>query len=255
MTAPAVGLDVGSTFTKAAMLDGGKVIAASIVPTGHNLLKAVGEATRLLGDVNGFPIAVTGYGRHLVSKNFNAQNLTEIRAHALGASLVSQGVELIVDIGGQDTKVIRIGSGGAVIDFVLNDRCAAGTGRYLEMLKNTLEYKFDEFDKAASSDVKAAALTSTCAVFAQSEVSGLMAVGVAREAIAKGSVIAIAGRLASDMLRVSGGKISRTLACGGGAEVKALLNFIEQETGFEILTAPYGRHIGAIGAAVVAASS
>ena len=246
---PVFGLDVGSTMTKGVALKGKKICAEAMADTGHNPVAAAKKVLKEIGAGKNVKCAVTGYGRHLVGKAFGFEALTEIRAHAIGARMVMPGVRLVVDVGGQDTKVIAIEEDGEVKDFLLNDKCAAGTGRFLEMLMETLGMDFEELDKAASEAGPEARLTNTCAVFAQSEVVGLLARGVSRKAIAKGCVQSIAKRLAADVGRLAGGTKS-ALFCGGGAEIKALAAAVEAAAGIRMIVPVEARYIGAIGAAV-----
>jgi predicted CoA-substrate-specific enzyme activase len=243
-----IGLDAGSTMTKGVVLRGGKTAARAMTATGHDAVAAAKKVLKEIGAGKSVKCSVTGYGRHLVGKEFGFEVLTEIRAHATGAQMAMPGVRLVVDVGGQDTKVIAIGEDGEVKDFLLNDRCAAGTGRFLELLMETLGMDFEEFDKAASEKGKEASLTNTCAVFAQSEVVGLLARGVHRKAIAKGCVQSIAKRLAADVGRLAGG-IKSALFCGGGAEINALVEAVQAATGIRMVVPAEARYIGAIGAA------
>jgi len=244
-----IGLDAGSTMTKAVALRGQKVVACAITATGHDAVAAAKKVLREVGAGKKAKCSVTGYGRHLVGKEFGFDVLTEIRAHAIGARMVMPGVKLVVDVGGQDTKVIAIGDDGEVKDFLLNDRCAAGTGRFLEMLAGTLGMDFDRFDEAAGAPGPEATLTNTCAVFAQSEVVGLLAKGVNRRAIAKGCVQSIAKRLAADVGRLAG-EAREALFCGGGAELDSLAAAVSAATRVRMVVTAEARYIGAIGAAL-----
>jgi predicted CoA-substrate-specific enzyme activase len=190
-----VGLDCGSTYSKGLVLDNqGRVLAREYLPSGWNL-EAAGSTLldRLLGQV-GRPVimtAVTGYGR-LRLKQADLV-ITEISCHALGAEMLRPGVRTVIDIGGQDTKVMTV-EGGRVRDFLMNDKCAAGTGRFLEMALKRLEMDWSELDMIGDSPVR---LNSVCAVFAESEIMGLLVSGRPRQEIVGGVVASLADRAAA----------------------------------------------------------
>ncbi|MBN1807551.1 MAG: hypothetical protein JW909_00670 [Planctomycetes bacterium] len=248
-TAAAVGLDVGSTATKGVLMQGGRVAAEHMEATGHDPVETARRVLEKIDGGRGTAVSATGYGRHLVGDVLGCAVLTEIRAHAAGARALMEGVRLVIDVGGQDTKVILLDEAGGVEDFLLNDRCASGTGRFIEMLRDALGMTFEEFDDAAAGAEEEARLTSTCAVFAQSEVTGLIAAGEKRSALARGGVGSIARRLAAEIGRLSRGKSYPAMFCGGGAELKSLRRMLERETGLETNVPDRVRYVGAIGAA------
>jgi predicted CoA-substrate-specific enzyme activase len=177
----AVGIDIGSTSGEALILDGDNILAWSIVDTGYNsrraaaqaLEQALAQASLERGQLG--PIVATGYGR--IAVEFADQQVTEITCYARGIHYLFPHVQTVVDIGGQDSKVVAIGPGGRPMDFAMNDKCAAGTGRFLEVMARALQLELPELGPSALRTRRAADISSTCTVFAESEVITLVAEG------------------------------------------------------------------------------
>jgi (R)-2-hydroxyacyl-CoA dehydratese activating ATPase len=200
------GLDIGSVATKALLWDGERVLARRLRPSGWDprrageqcLAEALGEAGRTPGDLSG--LTVTGYGRTMWPGK--GQTVTEVTCLLHGIRRLAPGVRTVLDIGGQDSKVLALDAEGALEDFVINDRCAAGTGRFLELAGQRLGLTAAELGELATDAEEGVRLSSVCAVFAESEVVGLLAQGVQRGTVARGlceavahQVLSLAGRL------------------------------------------------------------
>ncbi|MBF0464815.1 MAG: hypothetical protein HQK88_10525 [Nitrospirae bacterium] len=175
------GLDIGSRFIKYAVIDKDGAVSFYKKETGHNPMSVCEE---LFDSDRADRLTATGYGRHLMEISGNANTITEIKAVARGAREVFPCCRTVIDIGGQDTKVISLKQDGGVQSFEMNDRCAAGTGRFLEIMAKALGYDIREFGRDGyPSDNSNISINSMCTVFAESEVIGLINKGIKREAI------------------------------------------------------------------------
>jgi predicted CoA-substrate-specific enzyme activase len=249
------GIDIGSLTTETVVLDrSGAVLASNIILTGASSVKAANASyEKALADagLTTADIAVcvaTGYGRGKAA--FADARITEITCHAKGAHILRPDVKTVVDIGGQDSKVIRIGANGAVTDFVMNDKCAAGTGRFLEVMARTLEVDLDELGPLAlesDSDLK---VSSMCTVFAESEVVSLIGEGVAAKHIAWGICRSVADRTASLAERVGG--VAPAVMTGGVAKNPAVVRALETRLGYSLTLPAEPQIVGALGAAHLA---
>jgi (R)-2-hydroxyacyl-CoA dehydratese activating ATPase len=189
------GIDIGSRAVKLVLWDSGHVVLRAVADTGSDPLAVCGQ---LLDGVVYDAIICTGYGRHLFKEHWPAAEvISEIKAVAVGATALVPGCRTILDIGGQDTKVIALDAAGRVQKFVMNDRCAAGTGQFLEMMATALAYTREEFVAAAGRASRSQRLSSMCSVFAQSEVVSLIARGASKEEMALGVHQSIASRTAA----------------------------------------------------------
>lgn len=253
-----LGLDLGSLTCDAVLLDrNGRILAFSVVPTGAKHAQAVARAKAEVlasASVREDEIVATvstGYGRERVEGRLLAA--TEITCHARGITYVFADTEVLVDIGGQDSKAIRLGKGGKVLDFAMNDRCAAGTGRFLEVMARALEVEVSELgdlDAQAHADVH---ITSVCTVFAETEVIGLVANGVEVPEIVRGLHRAIALRTAALVRRVWQEPRAPVMAMSGGvARNQGVVRALRERLGWEILVPPEPDIIGALGAALLA---
>ncbi len=240
-----LGLDIGSRTVDAVWLEDGAVAESAVLDAGFEPRET---AARLAGRAAVDRIVATGYGRHAAAERFGAEVITEISAYALGAAHLHPEARSILDIGGQDTKVIRLAPGGRVLDFEMNDKCAAGTGRFLEVMAKALGGEIGELAEAALAADDAAAVSSMCTVFAESEVVGLLHRGEPRERVARGLHDAVARRTLSMLRRVRAEP--PLLFAGGGALNPALVDLIAVGVEGPLLVAPEPQTIGALGAAL-----
>lgn len=248
------GIDVGSLSTDAVLLGDEGVLAYSIVSTGAQAQaaaeRAFEEALERAGlgrsDV-GFLVA-TGYGRMGVP--FADAQVTEISCHACGAAFLEPEARTVIDIGGQDSKVIRIGPGGSVVDFLMNDKCAAGTGRFLEVMAERLELSVSSLGEEDLQAERAAEISSMCTVFAESEVVSLIAQGVPRCEIVRGLHRSIAERTAGMANRL--GVVPKVMMTGGVAKNKGVVRALSERLGVEIVVPEEPQIVGALGAALIA---
>jgi predicted CoA-substrate-specific enzyme activase len=209
------------------------------------------DARRLLDAHPHDALVVTGYGRTMAEVAFDATTVTEIKAFARGAGALHPGCRTVLDVGGQDTKVIVTDGAGRPLRFEMNDRCAAGAGRFLEMMAQALGYGLDEFGRAALEGGDGLRLSAMCAVFAESEVVGLVTRGVRREDIARAVHRTVADRAGTMIGRVrEGGAVA---FAGGGARNPCLAALVAEASGAEVLVAPDAQLVGALGAALLAA--
>jgi predicted CoA-substrate-specific enzyme activase len=242
------GIDVGSRSIEVVVLEGGRIEFAAEEETSYDPL---GQARRLLAALGPVGAALaTGYGRHLLGRHLGLPVVTEIKAHATAATSLHPGCRAVLDIGGQDTKAIALDAAGRVLRFEMNDRCAAGTGRFLEVMAATLGYTLEEFAAGAAGTAASVAISSMCTVFAASEVTGLLAAGKAREEVARGLHETVAGRAAAMLRRVSAE--SGVIFSGGVARNECLRALIEAELGGSVLVPRWPQFMGALGAALLA---
>ena len=250
-----MGIDSGSTSTNAVIMDGERnIVASSVVRTGA---KSGESAQRILGEIlekAGLKrediswIVSTGYGR--VSIDFADENVTEISCHGRGAHYFNPSVRTILDIGGQDSKAIHLNEAGEVTDFVMNDKCAAGTGRFLEMIARTLEIDVDELGPEALRSTEDIEITSMCSVFAESEVISLIANNKEKADIANGVCRAIAGKAYSLLKRV--GMEETFMMTGGVAKNPGVVRAVEEKIQSRLYICPEPEIVGAAGAALYA---
>lgn len=249
----AIGIDIGSACAKTAVTDGqGNILWTDQMPTGWSSKDASEEIRRRLCragyDPAELPCVATGYGRVVVP--FADKAVTEITCHAKGAQKLFGVPDLdIIDIGGQDTKIISL-RGGSVRDFLMNDKCSAGTGRFLEVMANTLGMDSPSMIELAA-DGGDTAISSMCTVFAESEVISLIGKGESKENIAYAVVRSIAQKVASQASRLCDGGAPLVLT-GGLCEAEELLKALSRELGRKIVSLPQARYAGAVGAALLA---
>jgi predicted CoA-substrate-specific enzyme activase len=250
------GIDIGSISTKAAVLSDGKLLGTRLIFTGYNA-EAAGRTVfeELLKDLGLERQAVrrlisTGYGRNSVK--FVDKAVTEITCHGAGAHYLDPGVRSIIDIGGQDSKVIVIDEKGKVKNFAMNDKCAAGTGRFLEVMARALEVDLEVFGNLSLEARSPSRISSLCTVFAESEVISLISRGEHRENIIAGIHESIAARVAAMANRV--GMVPPVVMTGGVAKNTGVVKALEKKLGMTIRVSEYAQVNGAIGAAVLAMS-
>ena len=250
------GIDSGSTSTDVVILDKDRNITASVImPTGagaaNGAERALEEALKQAGlereDLDA--VVTTGYGRTAISDG--DKSITEITCHARGAHFLDPSVRTVVDIGGQDSKVIRLNEDGTVKNFVMNDKCAAGTGRFLEMMAKTMEISLDELSKVGLSYQEDITISSMCTVFAESEVVSLIAQNKPTDDIVHGLNKAVASKTASLVKRVGGEEAY--MMTGGVAQNKGLVKTLEERLGTSLVISDKSQLCGALGAALFAA--
>ena len=250
-----VGLDSGSTSTNAvAMNEAREIVASVVIKTGakagasaERAYREVLERAGITPDQVACTIA-TGYGR--VSIPFADENVTEISCHGRGAHYFNPAVRTILDIGGQDSKAIHVNAAGEVTDFAMNDKCAAGTGRFLEMIARSLEISLDELGPAALESKKHLEIASMCSVFAESEVISLIANNEEKPDIAAGVCRAVAGKAYSLMRRV--GLEGAYMMTGGVAQNPGVVRAVEELIGEKLFICEDPEIVGATGAALLA---
>jgi (R)-2-hydroxyacyl-CoA dehydratese activating ATPase len=244
------GLDIGSRSIELVVIDSltGEVLSSLEAETTPDIA-AVCRA--MIGQVSFDHLIVTGYGRALAEVAFGFPSVTEIKAYARGAQALFPGCKIVLDIGGQDTKVIALDGSGRAVNFEMNDRCAAGTGRFLEMTAAALKYDLSEFGSEALLGNDGVQISSMCAVFAESEVIGLLTRGALRQDIALAVHRAIATRAGSMLARV--GIESPIVFAGGAARNLCLAKLIRNQVKLELLIPPKPHMLGALGAALIAA--
>lgn len=247
-----VGIDIGSTATKAVLLINGTITEQVIIPSGwdpkqagRNAYDALLEKGQLV-EQQVQAVVATGYGR--ITLPFADRRVTEVTCHARGAEHMVTGSRLVIDIGGQDSKVIALDGCGHVTDFIMNDKCAAGTGRFLQVMAGVLDLTLDELGELALIS-QPATISSMCTVFAESEVIGLLARGAEKGAIAAGVIDSIAKRLPTLVGRMPSSEyITFT---GGLASNTAICQRIEQSLNIPLRVPEFPQLAGAIGAALI----
>ncbi len=249
-----IGIDIGSTCAKTVIMSAsdGSILRRSLQPTGWSSVDTAGEI-RAAMEREGFSFdnsccVATGYGR--ISVPYADRCVTEITCHAKGAChIFGSGNILIIDIGGQDTKLIAV-EDGAVKDFVMNDKCSAGTGRFLEVMANTLSLRPEELCRLAASGGNAS-ISSMCTVFAESEVISLIGRGEKRENIAYAVVDSIVKKVVSQASRIHTDAETVCLT-GGLCEFDYLIQCLSAQLGKPVISGPDARYAGAVGAALTA---
>ena len=249
-----LGIDIGSTTSKCVLLEDGERIVASSLRVGGLGTEGPEEALQDLRkqyDYKDTEIAktiVTGYGRN---KYEGADGeVSELTCHALGGRFIFPDLRTVIDIGGQDAKIITLGESGRMSNFVMNDKCAAGTGRFLEMMARTLEISIDELGPASLQARENITISSMCSVFAESEVISLIAQNKETADIAHGIHMAIAGKALSLLRRV--GLEPGFMMTGGVAKNPGLVKVLEHQLGAPLYIYEEPEIVGAIGAALCA---
>ncbi|MBZ5701731.1 MAG: acyl-CoA dehydratase activase [Acidobacteriia bacterium] len=254
----AAGVDVGSTQTKAVIMqaDGGekKMIASALVDTGANVQKAgengflaackeAGIAPEQVGYVVG-----TGYGRYKIQ--FGNTQMTEISCHARGAHFLFPNTRTVIDMGGQDSKAISIGAEGNVLDFVMNDKCAAGTGRFLANAADVLAMPLDDMGPFSLKGKNPVKITTVCTVFVESDILSYLAQGKKAEDVLSGVNLAIARRTISLARRVP---VEPAITMTGGVSRNVgMVKALEDVLGMKLQISPLAHFAGAMGAALYA---
>ncbi len=246
-----VGIDTGSVAAKGVLFNG-QIVDQVTIPTGWSPLKASAEVFSLLLSRSGLKkeeiqkVIGTGYGR--VTMDFADKTVTEISCHGKGAFYLNNKVRTILDIGGQDSKVISLDEYGNVLDFLMNDKCAAGTGRFLQVMLNLLGEEIENLDRLAE-EATPQPITSMCTVFAESEIISLLANGASKSSVASGIIESIANRASSLLSRIS--VQDQVAFTGGTAKSGVLKKAIEDKINKNLYVASDTQIVGALGAAIV----
>lgn len=243
------GLDIGSRTAKLVVLEGGEVVSARRLETTPSVQD---DCRRLLDSERYDRLVVTGYGRAVAEVAFDAPSVTEIKAFARGASALFPGCRALLDVGGQDTKAVALDGNGRAVRFEMNDKCAAGAGRFLEIMAQALKLPLEAFGEEALAGAGAVRLSSMCAVFAESEVVGLVTRGTARADIARAVHEAVAGRAVALLRRV--GVEGEVVFGGGGAKNRCLVVLVGAALGRPPRVPPDAQMVAAHGAALIAAA-
>ena len=249
-----LGIDVGSITTKAALMRDGRLFGSATTFTGYNMeaaVKKVVDATLTEASLaleNLTRIIATGYGRKSVAVAH--EDRTEILCHAAGAYFQDPAIRFVIDIGGQDSKAILLDDRGKVSNFTMNDKCAAGTGRFLEVMARAMEVNLDAFGDLSGQADEPAKISSICTVFAESEVISLIAKGTAREDIVAGIHDAVGARVAAMARRI--GLRGPVMMTGGVAKNRGVVAALKEKLGLTVTVSPYAQINGALGAAFLA---
>ena len=248
------GIDIGSISTKAVIMRDGQLLASRVILTGYNAENAGKKVfDAVLDDLQISASAITrivatGYGRKGLA--MADKSITEIMCHATGARYLNPLIRSIIDIGGQDSKAILLDDRGKVANFAMNDKCAAGTGRFLEVMARALEVNLDEFGRMSLKADLPARISSLCTVFAESEIISLIAKGEKRENIIAGIHESICVRVLAMANRI--GIKSPVMMTGGVAKNIGVVRAFEKAIGSPIEVSDYAQVNGAIGAALLA---
>ena len=251
-----LGIDVGSTASKCIILkDGKEIVGKSLIDVGagtsgpNRAIEAVLEDAGLKKEDMAFTLA-TGYGRTSLMDGIADKQMSELSCHAKGAYFLFPKVHTVIDIGGQDVKVLRV-EDGVMTNFQMNDKCAAGTGRFLEMMARTMEMSLDDMGKAGLSYKEDITISSMCTVFAESEVVSLIAQNKATDDIVHGLNKAVASKTAALAKRVGGEE--RYMMTGGVSKNQGLVKTLEEKLGTKLVISDKAQLCGALGAALFAA--
>lgn len=249
-----LGIDIGSTASKCViMADGKEMVSKSLVAVGagtsgpQRAIAQVLESAGLKREDMSYTLA-TGYGRNSMLEIAD-QQMSELSCHARGATFLFPEVHTVVDIGGQDVKVLQI-ENGVMTNFVMNDKCAAGTGRFLDVMARVLEVKVEDLGRLGAMSTKSVSISSTCTVFAESEVISQLSMDTDKCDIINGIHHSVASRVAGLAHRV--GVRDQVVMTGGVAQNSGVVKSLEEELGHIIYTSPLTQYNGALGAALFA---
>ena len=249
-----LGIDVGSTASKCVILkDGGEIVSKSLIDVGAGTsgparaIEAVLAGAGMTQEEMDFTLA-TGYGRNSLEGIAEAQ-MSELSCHAKGAAFLFPDVHTVIDIGGQDVKVLHI-ENGVMTNFQMNDKCAAGTGRFLDVMARVLEVKVAELGDLGAQSKRRIAISSTCTVFAESEVISQLSMGTDKCDIINGIHHSVANRVVGLVNRI--GVQDRVVMTGGVAQNRGIVEALAEGLGHEVSTSPLTQYTGALGAALFA---
>lgn len=241
-----LGIDSGSTTTKAALFNGKEIVKTAIIPTSANPKESIYKLyEQLYSEDVAFTIA-TGYGRDLLVEA--DKKITEITCHAQGAAFLNKNTRAVIDLGGQDSKAILLDNGLNVVDFIMNDKCAAGTGRFIEVMMRILEEDISNIDNFVENK-SPINISSMCTVFAESEIVSLLAKGADKGDIALGIIQSICRRTSCFAQKLN--LQEEIFFSGGLANFKIFKDTMEEYLNIKVNTDPLSQFAGAIGACVV----
>lgn len=249
-----MGIDVGSTASKCIILKDGKdIVSKSLIGVGTGTTGPTRAVEAVLNECNLSKsdmnyILATGYGRNSI--DWVHGEMSELSCHAKAAYFLFPDVRTVIDIGGQDAKVLRINDKGMLTNFAMNDKCAAGTGRFLDVMACIIEVNIDDLEDLSSKSTKVVNISSTCTVFAESEVISQLANNSNICDIVNGIHRSVAGRVAGLARRV--GVEDEVVMTGGVAKNGGVVTALEKELGKKIYVSPFAQYAGALGAALVA---
>jgi predicted CoA-substrate-specific enzyme activase len=240
-----IGIDIGSRTIGMVVLEDKKIILTDLQDTGYNPIET---AKQMTADATA-KVTATGYGRHAARADFANEIITEIKAHALGVNYHFPETRTILDIGGQDTKVIMLDGEGHVTDFQMNDKCSAGTGKFLEVMAGALGYKLmEEFWRDSLLGVPGLNISSMCTVFAESEAISLLHRGLARRDIARALHVSAAEKAIGMLTRI--GYEEPVVFTGGVAENGCIVTLLKEKLNNAVLVPYNPQLVGALGAAL-----
>lgn len=243
---------MGSVAAKAVAYDGEKIVSQVLLPTGwspkesgQNILEAILKQGKIKRE-QVKSIVGTGYGR--IALPFIDKKITEITCHGRGANFLDRDIRTVIDIGGQDSKVIKLDEDGNVVDFLMNDKCAAGTGRFLQVMAHALELDVSDLSTIAAG-VEPQSINSMCTVFAESEIISLMAEGASKESIAAGLLQSVVNKTYSLVGRI--GIEKKVFFSGGVSRNPYLVEILAKKLGSDVISSEMAQFNGAIGAAIL----
>lgn len=242
----AIGIDSGSTTTKGVLFDGINIVEKIMIPTSANPRRAIKEIHDKLSVKEGIYTVTTGYGRNLL--DISDKKITEITCHGKGAAYLYKNTSAVIDIGGQDSKVILLDKDKNIVDFLMNDKCAAGTGRFIEVIMRILQEDIDDLDLYVK-NADPTKISSMCTVFAESEVISLLSQDVHGSSIAMGLVESICERTSVFASRLP--LYGEIFFSGGLAKSETIRAALEEKLKLKVITHPMSQYVGAIGAAVI----
>jgi predicted CoA-substrate-specific enzyme activase len=252
-----IGIDIGSSTTKGVITEDGQLLVRHLMPSGVNYRLAARDLLDELLARAGLSrpdiafIVATGHGAALVESA--DEQVADIRCCARGISSIFPDARTVIDVQGQSTQVMRLNGEGQVIDFVVSEKCASGSGRFLDIIANVLQTRLDEIGPLSLKSENPVAFTTGCAVFGESEAVSRVAEGVSPEDILAGVHQALAEKVASLVRRV--GLEERCAMCGGGALNVGLVRWVEKKLGISLLVPSEPQFVTALGAAIMAAES
>ena len=239
------GIDIGSRTVKLVTVTDGEI---TVTRKAHNTYNPVAVAKMLLEGIKYDCLTATGYGRHIIKKHIDCDIVSEIKAFAAGVKAVFPECRAVLDIGGQDTKTSALSVDGRVLKFEMNDKCAAGTGRFLEVMASAMDFSIEDFGAVALQAENAAKITNMCTVFAESEVISLINNGAKRDKVALGIHDAITRRVLSMLGRLP--SFDNLVFAGGVARNVCIRHLLQQNLKIPVLVPDDPQIIGALGAAL-----